>query len=239
MQPGRPDRVESLVRWQHPERGFVSPMEFIPLAEETGDIHSIGEWVLRTACEQAACWNEDSPIEVAVNVSAKQFHSEGFVSLVARVLEETGLDPSCLELELTESVCVGREEEMIATLQALKALDVRLSMDDFGTGYSSLAYLKRFPIDTLKVDRAFVRELPDSTEDASLVQGIIGMARALGKEVVAEGVETPEQAEMLCRFGAEYLQGYYFGRPVPAEEITRMIHRRGHPIATGAIRPAV
>lgn len=213
--------VEALLRWQHPRLGMVSPARFIPLAEETGLILPLGEWVLRTACAQARKWWEAGllPVRMAVNVSAKQFRQPGFVDIVDRILGETGFDPACLELELTESVLMDDVQGAILTLTDLKARGIHLAMDDFGTGYSSLSYLRQFPIDRLKIDRSFVSRLPGSNDDEAVVNAIIGLARSLNMAVVAEGVETAEQVQLLQERGCQELQGYFFAKPAPAEAI--------------------
>ncbi len=210
------------MRWQSPERGMVSPAKFIPLAEETGLIHPIGGQVLRQACSQAKAWQGHLPSGshpfVSVNLSAAQLKHPGFVPEVARVIEETGVDPGALILEITESMLMEDAERSVETLCELKALGVRIAVDDFGTGYSSLAYLKRFPVDYLKVDRAFVDGLGREEGDTAIVRAVMGLARALGLEVVAEGIETVEQLDLLRDLGCDYGQGYYFARPLPSAE---------------------
>ena len=216
--------VEALVRWQHSTRGLVAPLEFIPLAEETGMILPIGEWVLHTACAQARQWLRQHPdMHLAVNISARQFRQENLVQAIRRVLEQTGFPPQNLEFEITESVLLQHEERVMRTLRELSDLGIALSMDDFGTGYSSLSYLKRFPIRVLKIDRSFTRDIPADADDTAIASAIITMAHALGLRVVAEGVETPEQLEFLRVRACDALQGYYFSRPVPADEMTRLL----------------
>ncbi len=214
--------AEALVRWQSPGRGIVSPAKFIPLAEETGLIHPIGRQVLRQACSQARAWQGYTPSGsrpvVSVNLSAAQLKHPGFVREVARVVEETGVDPGAMILEITESMLMEDAEGSVETLDGLKALGVRIAVDDFGTGYSSLAYLKRFPVDYLKVDRAFVDGLGREEGDTAIVRAVMGLARALGLEVVAEGIETVEQLDLLRDLGCDYGQGYYFARPLPSAE---------------------
>ncbi len=214
--------AEALVRWQSPGRGMVSPAKFIPLAEETGLIHPIGRQVLRQACSQARAWQGYLPSGsrpvVSVNLSAAQLKHPGFVREVARVIGETGVDPGTLILEITESMLMEDAEGSVETLCGLKALGVRIAVDDFGTGYSSLAYLKRFPVDYLKVDRAFVDGLGREEGDTAIVRAVMGLARALGLEVVAEGIETVEQLDLLRDLGCDYGQGYYFARPLPSAE---------------------
>jgi PAS domain S-box-containing protein len=219
--------AEALVRWKHPDLGLVSPAQFIPLAEETGLILPIGEWVLRTACAQGKAWQEGGHggLHVSVNLSGRQFRQQPLVSVVSRVVGETGFDPRHLELELTESVLMRDAEETVKTLDGLKALGLRISVDDFGTGYSSLSYLTRFPIDILKIDRSFVREIVTGRGEAAITSAIIAMAQGLDLGVVAEGVETEKQMAHLRRRGCRMMQGFLFGRPVPAEELTRTLER--------------
>lgn len=219
--------AEVLLRWQHPERGLVSPLDFIPLAEETGLILSIGRWVLETACSQLKVWGNGSltrHLQLAVNVSAKQFHQVEFVDEVKQILEKTGAPPDRLKLELTESMVLENVEEAITTMHALKALGVSIAMDDFGTGYSSLSYLSRLPLDQLKIDQSFVRNITAARGDSVIVQTIIGMAGNLGMDVIAEGVETEEQRDLLISYGCPTYQGYLFGRPVSLEEFDRKIN---------------
>ncbi len=209
--------AEALLRWQHPERGLVMPAEFIPLAEDTGLILPIGQWVLETACKQLADWSRETEkreLNLAVNVSALQFRQNDFVERVGEVLADTGAPPERLKLELTESLVVDDFEGSIEKMLALKALGVGFSMDDFGTGYSSLAYLTRFPLDQLKIDRTFIRNLPDSLNDAVVVQTIIKLAESLGITAIAEGVETEVQREFLAQHGCPIYQGYLFSEPV-------------------------
>ncbi len=213
--------VEALVRWQPPDEALVPPGKFIQIAEETGLIVPLGAWILRTACAQARAWRDAGlpPLIMAVNLSGRQFQSSDVAGMVRAVLAETGLPASQLELELTESVLMEQADQAIATLDALKALGVRLAIDDFGTGYSSLAYLKRFPIDKLKIDQSFVAGLAEDADDREIAATIIAMARGLHLDVLAEGVETQQQLALLRQFGCEQYQGYLFGRPVPAEEL--------------------
>jgi len=211
LESGRLVGAEALIRWRDPELGDVSPAQFIPVAEETGFIIAIGDWVLSQAVRQAALWHErGTPVPIAINVSALQFQQGQFVDRVASVLAVSGLPPALLELELTESILVRDAEDALHRLQALSRLGVRLSIDDFGTGYSSLAYLKRFPIDKLKVDRSFVQGLPDDESDVGIVRAILQMARALNMKVVAEGVETETQRQFLLGEGCDMFQGFLF-----------------------------
>jgi EAL domain-containing protein (putative c-di-GMP-specific phosphodiesterase class I) len=213
--------AEVLLRWDHPRRGQVSPLDFIPLAEETGLIMPIGNWVLETACRQIKEW-ESNPsaahIQLAVNVSPKQFHQHDFIEQVKSVLEKTAIDPGKLKLELTESLVLSNVDDTIEKMQALKRLGVRFSMDDFGTGYSSLSYLTRLPLDQLKIDQTFVRNIGIKHTDAVIVQTIIGMANNLNMEVIAEGVETEEQRDFLLQSGCFSYQGYLFSRPIPVDD---------------------
>lgn len=219
--------IESLLRWQQPERGLVSPAEFIPLAEETGLIIPISEIVLRQACMQTAEWNREMgmTLNVAVNLSAKQFAQAELAAVIAGVLDESGLSAEHLELELTESMVMDDVEQAILTMYALRDLGLSLAIDDFGTGYSSLSYLKRFPITTLKIDQSFVRDLTTDSDDASIIQAIIAMARQLQLHVVAEGVETREQLEFLRRHGCEQVQGYLLSRPLPKDSLEALLRQ--------------
>ena len=203
--------------------GLLGPMEFIPLAEENGLIVPIGEWVLRTACAQVRAWQEAGlrPIRVAVNLSVRQFYQKDLVEIVARILEQTGVDSRYIEFEITESCLMQNTQAMVALLTELNRLGVRFSIDDFGTGYSSLAYLKRFPIDTLKIDRSFVCDIGTDPDDAAIVKAIIALAHSLEMRVVAEGVETPEQLHFLRTHGCDEIQGYLISRPLPADEVAR------------------
>ncbi len=218
---GRIVGVEALLRWRHPKLGLVPPVEFIPLAVETGLIHEASEWVLRTACAQAKAWQDKglAPLRMAVNVCVRQFQQAGFVETVERVLKETGLGAHRLELELTESTLMQNTQTTIAVLGELNAMGVQLSVDDFGTGYSSLAYLKRYPIDTLKIDGSFVCDITTDPNDAAIVKAIIAMAYSLDMRVVAEAVETEEQHAFLREHRCHEIQGFLVGRPLPAAEL--------------------
>ena len=217
--------MEALIRWQHPEKGFISPAVFIPVAEETDMIMEIGEWVIQEACRQAAEWRDRGfkPVRISVNVSAKQLRDKRLPDIIASNIFDTGLEPKYLGIELTESAIIIEPDMALSRLHNIKALGVKLSLDDFGTGYSSLSYLKRFPIDTLKIDQAFVRDIRVDQEDAALVKAIIAMAHSLGMDVVAEGVELTEQLEFLGANACDTIQGYLFSRPVPAAEIEHML----------------
>ncbi|BCR04485.1 hypothetical protein DESUT3_15540 [Desulfuromonas versatilis] len=218
---GRLVGMEALLRWQHPARGLVPPGDFIPLAEQTGLITSIGEWVLRTACRQNLAWQDQGlpPVRMAVNISPRQFYKGDLVAKVSSILEDTGMDPAQLELEITESMIMEEVETAVSTMHEISAMGIALAIDDFGSGYSSLAYLKRFPISRLKIDRAFVKDIPNDTNDAAIVSAAIAMANSLNLDTVAEGIESPEQNDFLRSQGCRLGQGYYFGRPVPAEQL--------------------
>jgi diguanylate cyclase (GGDEF)-like protein len=221
--------AEALVRWMHPEWGLVRPARFIPLAEETGLIVTIGEWVLREACRQTRAWIDAGlePGKVSVNLSVRQFRQEGLVRTVSRILEDTRLDPSKLDMELTESMVMHNVDAAIAILQGLKQLGVGLSLDDFGTGYSSLSYLKDLPIDTLKIDRSFVRDIGagEDADDGVLAQAIISLGHALQLKVVAEGVETDAQMRFLRRNGCDEVQGFFYGEPVSPDAHARLLEK--------------
>jgi diguanylate cyclase (GGDEF)-like protein/PAS domain S-box-containing protein len=237
---GRIRRAEALVRWTHPARGPVAPGVFVPLAEETGLIHDIGRWVLGAACRQAAAWRRahgDRAPVVCVNLSAREFQDPALAAAVARALRDAGLDPVGLELEITEGVLMGDAPGTLATLWQLRDLGVGLAVDDFGTGYSSLAYLKRFPVDTLKVDKAFVDGLGTDAEDTAIVGAVVGLAHALGLAVVAEGVETAEQAAGLIRLGCTLAQGYHFARPLSAADLAALLAAGPLPLPVGSSGP--
>ncbi|HEX7999810.1 MAG TPA: EAL domain-containing protein [Pyrinomonadaceae bacterium] len=218
---------EALVRWQHPERGLISPMDFIPVAEDTGQIIAIGEWALREACRQMRRWQRryasDLPLFISVNLSSKQFEQPNLIAQITEILEETKLDPRSLKLEITESVVMENIDTATEMLKQMRALGVQLSIDDFGTGYSSLSYLHRFPIDTLKIDRSFVIRMVDNNENIEIVRTIIMLAQNLGMDVVAEGVETKEQLALLRKLGCENGQGYFFSRPTHASGAEKII----------------
>jgi len=220
---------EALVRWQSPE-GMISPLRFIPIAEETGQIVALGEWVLRNACIQGKRWLDAGfpPLTIAVNLSGRHLQQRDLVQRIAMILKESELPPHWLKLELTESMIMGGGEQAVDLLHALKTLGPRLSIDDFGTGYSSLAYLKRFPIDELKIDQSFVRDIPSDQNDMEIAATIIAMARNLHLKVIAEGVETQEQLDFLIRQGCYACQGYLFGRPMSVEEFTRTVLKAPH-----------
>ena len=220
--------VEALVRWRHPEMGLLQPDDFIPLANESGLIAEIGTWVLQNACRQAKAWHDAGHpgLTIAVNVSAVQFWRPGLVQTVAQLLAETGIDPQCLELEITESVLMRNADTTIMTLQALKSMRVKISVDDFGTGYSSLSYLRRFPIDILKIDKSFSCDVILDVEAAAIVQAIGALARGLGLVTVAEGVETTEQLDFFRRQHCDRVQGFLFSAPRSVADITEMLGAR-------------
>ena len=222
---GRITSVEALLRWHHPELGLIPPDKFIPFAENSGLIISIGEWVLKTACAQARQWQSDGlpVVPVAVNVSSVQFAQRNFVDLVRTALCETGLDPQYLELELTESLLISNADVMLAVLKDLKEMGVKLAIDDFGTGYSSLSYLRHFPVYKLKIDRSFVRDLTVNADDAAITDTIISMAKSLGLTVVAEGVENEDQFSFLQQHRCDEMQGFYFSKPLAAEDFAEKI----------------
>lgn len=217
--------VEALIRWNHPTKGLVFPLDFIKLAEETGLILQIGEWVLREACQQAKSWQIKGykPISVAVNLSAVQFRNLDLVQMTSNILKETGLAPEYLELEVTESAVLQNVQAAIDKMNEIKALGVKISLDDFGTGYTSLGYLKKFPIDVLKIDQTFVKGIPESHEDSSIFNAINALAHDLGMKVVAEGVETIEQLDYLTEAGCDMVQGYFFSRPVPEKKLLSLL----------------
>ncbi len=223
--------AEALVRWMHPTRGIVSPAEFIPLAEECGLIDAIGGWVIREACRQTRAWQLDGlpALRVSVNLSASQFRDSGLVDSIRTALNDAGLEARYLEVELTESAVMSDPEKSIAVLEHLSAMGVLVSVDDFGTGYSSMSYLRRFPIDKLKIDRVFIDEIVSRPEDASIVRAIVSLAHSLRLKVVAEGVESPAQLDFLRTAGCDEYQGYHFSRPLPATEFERLIRESQTP----------
>jgi diguanylate cyclase (GGDEF)-like protein len=233
LKTGQINGVEALVRWQHPELGLVSPAQFIPLAEETGLIVPLGKWVLRTACAQNMAWQRDGlpPICMAVNLSMRQFADDSLLQVVAAALQDSGMRPELLELELTESMVMHNAERAARMLGLIKQMGVRLAIDDFGVGYSSLAQIKRFPIDTLKVDRSFIRNLPQNPEDRAITEAIIAMGRTLSLTVVAEGVETVEQEAFLREHACDESQGFYFSKPIAADRFADLLRQHVVPTA--------
>jgi EAL domain-containing protein (putative c-di-GMP-specific phosphodiesterase class I) len=220
--------MEALLRWKHPEMGMVAPIRFIGVAEETGLIVQIGAWVMRTACLQTRAWQDAGlgQLRVAVNLSARQFGAASLVEEIGEVLAETKLPAGSLEIELTESLFMSDVALAVELMHSLKALGVNLSIDDFGTGYSSLSYLSRFPIDVLKIDRSFVAEITRGSNGAPIVASIIALAHNLKLDVIAEGVETEEQLDYLRRHGCDQIQGYYFSRPLAAEDFEQLLRQQ-------------
>jgi diguanylate cyclase (GGDEF)-like protein len=229
---GRITGTEALLRWKHPLRGLIPPTDFIPLAEETGLIVPIGEWVLATACARTKAWQDEglNKLSVAVNLSARQFADPMLLPMLTRIIRASGLDPSCLELEITESMVMSYADCAVLVLKNLKTFGVQIAIDDFGTGYSSLAYLKRFPIDTLKVDRSFIRDIPADSGDKKITRAIIAMAHSLNLKVVAEGVETADQLKFLRAQRCDTVQGYFLHRPLPESEVADVLklNQLGH-----------
>lgn len=225
LESGRITGMEALIRWRHPELGTVSPSEFIPIAEDSGLIVPLGEWVLRTACAQAARWQADCavPFVLGVNISGRQFKDDVLVDKVLQIVLETGMDPRLLELELTESTLMDGSHANMRKLMRLRAMGIRFSIDDFGTGYSSMSYLKRFPISTLKIDRSFVDGIPDNHEDVAITTAIIAVGKSLSLELLAEGVESRQQAEFLQSMGCTHIQGNYFSKPLPVSEASLLL----------------
>ncbi|HEY9891968.1 MAG TPA: EAL domain-containing protein [Candidatus Sericytochromatia bacterium] len=217
--------AEALVRWQHPERGLVLPSKFIPIAEETGLIVPIGEWVLYTACKQVKVWqNSGFPsLQIAVNLSSRQFSQLDLRHRLVQIIINTGIEPKYIELELTESMLVQNTEVAIRRLNALKALGVKIAIDDFGTGYSSLSYLQQFPFDVLKIDRCFIRNITENTSNAAITEAIIAMAKNLNLKLIAEGVETEDELSFVCQHQCDGMQGYLFSRPVPVQEFHQLL----------------
>ena len=223
---GRMVGAETLVRWHHPDRGMVPPNEFIPLAEETGLILPLGQWVMEAACEQLATWAAQprtALLSLAINVSVRQCRHPDFVEQVLSALDRSGADPQKVKLELTESLLVDDVEDTISKMTALRQRGVRFSLDDFGTGYSSLTYLKRLPLDQLKIDRSFVQDVLTDPNDASIVRTIVALGQSMGLEVMAEGVETEEQRDFLAVHGCKVYQGFLFSRPLPPEELEALM----------------
>jgi diguanylate cyclase len=225
MQTGVIRGAEALLRWRHPERGRIPPADFIPIAEETGQIAPIGNWVLQQVCRQARAWRDQGlpPVRVAVNISAVQFHQQGLVECVCQALQDAQLDARCLEIELTESCVMSNPEESIAILEELSRMGVLISVDDFGTGYSSMSYLRRFPIDKLKIDKTFVAGMDTHADDASIVQAIVSLAHGLRLKVVAEGVETEAQIEALKAMGCDQYQGFHCSPALPAADFAQLM----------------
>jgi EAL domain-containing protein (putative c-di-GMP-specific phosphodiesterase class I) len=227
---GRVVGVEALVRWQHPEMGLIPPAKFIPIAEETGLIAAIGEWVLREACRQNRHWQEARLLSapIAVNLSSRQFAMGDLARVIGDALSESGLAASRLEVEITESMLVQDVEKTLSTLKSLKESGVRIAVDDFGTGYSSLSYLKRFPLNRLKIDQSFVRDLTTDRDDQAIASAVINLGHSLGLAVIAEGVETDAQLSILRSLGCNEAQGYLFARPMPVAEMEAYLRTTNH-----------
>ena len=227
LQTGRVRGFEALVRWEHPRRGLVSPVDFIPLAEESGEILSIGKWVMEQACRQAQRWQEDlfgeETLSMSVNLSAPEFQEPDLLLRVSRTLQEAGLAPEQLRIELTESILMDDSPVVHQVLDDLKRLGVELAIDDFGTGYSSLSYLRRMPVDVLKIDRSFVGDLGRDPRQASIIEAVVNLADALGMSVTAEGIEDPDQLSFLAGTGCEHGQGFLFSRPIPADQVPAVV----------------
>ncbi len=220
--------VEALIRWHNPQRGLVMPGEFIQVAEETGQILPIGHWVLMQACQQVLAWQQHpqlSQLSLAVNVSAKQFRLPMFVEEIRNLIRHTGIDPSRLRLELTESALLANINDAIIKMSALQGMGIRFALDDFGTGYSSLAYLKKLPLDQVKIDRSFVRNVLIDADDAAICRAVITLGKSLELNVIAEGVETSSQRDFLQTHGCQYTQGYLFARPMPADELQQWLQQ--------------
>ena len=232
LQDGRIVGAEALIRWRHPDRGFVPPSDFIPLAEENGLILPIGEWLLRDVCRKIRNWRDAgvNPPCVAINLSGRQFQRQNLPDMIALAIADAGIQSGDIELELTEGTIMSNAEANIEMLVMLKRMGLSIAIDDFGTGYSSLSYLKRFPVDVLKIDYSFVRDIATDSNSAELVRGVIGMAHGLKLVVVAEGVETPEQLVFLRQHGCDMMQGYLFSKPLPAAEFAALV-REGRRLA--------
>jgi EAL domain-containing protein (putative c-di-GMP-specific phosphodiesterase class I) len=239
LKNGKIEGFEALVRWNHPKHGLISPMDFIPVAEETGLIVPLGQWVLAEACRQFQSWKTDLeatamggnraetfPLKISVNLSVKQFSQPGFIDMIDKIFENAGFDSKNLNLEITESALMDDPQSNGLILDALRDRHIQLAIDDFGTGYSSLSYLHRFSVDTLKIDRSFISRLGPGREGLGIIKAMASMARSLGITVVAEGVETPEQAFQLQQLGCEYAQGYWFYKPLDSESAIQLLLSR-------------
>nr|WP_239987028.1 EAL domain-containing protein [Pseudomonas syringae] len=222
---GRISGLEALLRWNHPEQGMVSPADFIPILEDTGLIIPVGVWVIRKVCETLKRWEENHIrlVPIAINLSVRQLQVKGLAETVKHIVEAYGINPALLEFELTESMLMIDPESAVEILRDIKSYGISLSVDDFGTGYSSLAYLKRFPLDALKIDRAFIKDITSNHEDAAITRAVIVLAHELGLNVIAEGVETVDQLELLVTYGCDQMQGYLFSKPVISDECAAMI----------------
>jgi EAL domain-containing protein (putative c-di-GMP-specific phosphodiesterase class I) len=226
MANGQMSGVEALLRWQHPDLGSVAPMRFIPVAEETGLMVPIGKWVLRMACLQNVAWQKQGlpRLPIAVNLTACQFADEHLLEDIAAILAQTGMDPGLLELEIAESLMIRDAARTLRVLTGLKAMGIRIAIDDFGAGYASLATLQPFPLDTIKIDRAFIRDMTGVASERDLTDAVIAMGRALSCTVVAQGIETREQAELLRKHACDELQGFYFDKPLPPDRFGQLLH---------------
>jgi EAL domain-containing protein (putative c-di-GMP-specific phosphodiesterase class I) len=238
LRTGRVIGLEALIRWQHPELGMILPRRFISVAEETGLIVGIGQWVLRTACAQNKAWQDQglARVPVAVNVSAVQLRQEDLASEVQKVLADTRLEPNYLVLELTDSVMIPDVQSVKDIVSEIHRIGVRITLDNFGTGYSSLSYLHRFPIDTLPVARSFVREITSDDNDAAIVRATVGLARSLGMKILTKGVETEEQLALLRAWGCDMMQGYLFSKPLPPDELAELLREGRSLPAAGTAR---
>jgi EAL domain-containing protein (putative c-di-GMP-specific phosphodiesterase class I) len=232
LQDNRITGCEALLRWRHPQRGMISPADFVPIAEDTGLINQLGEWVLTTACMEAATWPDD--IRLAVNVSPVQFKSGTLALKVIAALGASGLAASRLELEITEAVLIRDDDAALAVLHQLRAIGVRIALDDFGTGYSSLSYLKRFPFDKIKIDRCFVTDIGEPEGSASIVEAVVNIAAARRMTTTAEGVETEQQRELLRALGCSEMQGYLFSAPKPAADVRQLLLAHQSTLATAS-----
>ena len=231
---GRITGLEALLRWQHAEFGLVAPGRFIPILEDNGLIVQVGEWVLSEACRQLDVWNNEKlqALSVSLNLSGRQLQQKGLETSIKRVVSETSTDPRLIELEITESVLMRNPEQAARILRQVKDMGMRLSVDDFGTGYSSLSYLKSFPLDALKIDRSFVKDLVSGSDDAAIVQAIVALAKSLNLRTIAEGVEDAAQLALLKALGCNEYQGYYFARPLPPDQLTKLLRERAAVQAT-------
>jgi EAL domain-containing protein (putative c-di-GMP-specific phosphodiesterase class I) len=241
VRSGKIKGMEALVRWKHPEKGLVPPFDFIPIAEETGLIVPIGRWILKEACNQTIQWQKKgfTDLVVSVNVSAKQFHHHGYVDEVQNALENSGISSRFVDLEVTESCTMNNVESAIRILDTFRKMGIRISMDDFGTGYSSLSFLDQLPLDTLKVDRAFIKDINRQGKNGELARMIITMARSLRLRVVAEGIETSDHLEFLKTNGCDEYQGYYFSPPVPASDFEALLVENDHSHLGRIVNPRI